>query len=57
MSFTNTLAAMRFLKMLVTPFARLPAFELGIIDSEGNLLKKKKERKSKEERDAYDTFT
>ncbi len=57
MSFTNTLAAMRFLKMLVTPFDQLPAFELGIIDSEGNLLKRKKERKSKDERDAYDTFT
>ena len=53
MSFTNTLAAMRFLKMLVTPFDQLPAFDLGIIDSEGNLLKKKKERKSKKERDAY----
>lgn len=57
MSFTNTLAAMRFLKMLVTPFDQLPAFDLGIIDSEGNLLKKKKDRKSKKERDAYDTFT
>ena len=57
MSFTNTLAAMRFLKMLVTPFDQLPAFELGIIDAEGNLLKKKKERKSKEEKNAYDTFT
>jgi hypothetical protein len=30
---------------------------LGIIDSEGNLLRKKKERKSKEEKNAYDTFT
>ena len=57
MSFTNTLAAMRFLKMLVTPFDQLPAFDLGIIDAEGNLLKKKKERKSKEEKNAYDTFT
>ncbi len=57
MSFTNTLAAMRFLKMLVTPFDQLPAFELGIIDAEGNLLKKKKERKSEEEKSAYDTFT
>jgi len=57
MSFTNTLAAMRFLKMLVTPFDQLPAFELGIIDSEGNLLKKKKERKSKDEKNAYDIFT
>ena len=57
MSFTDTLAAMRFLKMLVTPFDQLPAFDLGIIDSEGNLLKKKKERTSKKERDAYDTFT
>ena len=43
--------------MLVTPFDQLPAFELGIIDSEGNLLKKRKERKSKEEKNAYDTFT
>ena len=43
--------------MLVTPFDQLPAFELGIIDAEGNLLKKKKERKTKEEKSAYDTFT
>lgn len=43
--------------MLVTPFDQLPAFELGIIDAEGNLLKKKKERKSEEEKSAYDTFT
>ncbi len=57
MSFTNTIAAMRFLKLLVTPFNKLPAFELGIIDDEGNLLKKKRERTTKEEKQAYDTFT
>ena len=57
MSFTNTIAAMRFLKLLVTPFDKLPAFELGIIDDEGNLLKKKRERTTKEEKQAYDTFT
>ncbi len=57
MSLVNTIAAMRFLKMLVTPFEDMPAYKLGIIDDEGVLLKKKKERKTKEEKEAYDTFT
>ncbi len=57
MSLVNTIAAMRFLKMLVKPFEELPAFELGIIDDEGNVLKRKRDRKTKAEKEAYDTFT
>ena len=36
--------AFRFLKLLVTPFEKTKAFELGIIDSNGKVLKKSKER-------------
>ena len=32
--------AFRFLKLLVTPFEKTKAFELGIIDKEEKLLKK-----------------
>ena len=57
MSLLNTVTAINFLKRLTTPFKDMKAFELGIIDENGKLLKKKKERKTKEERESYDTFT
>ncbi len=38
--------AFRFLKLLVTPFEKTKAFELGIIDKDGKVIMKKKERTS-----------
>ena len=48
--------AFRFLKLLVTPFENTPAFELGIIDKDGKVLKKAAERNSPEEKSAYTVF-
>jgi len=48
--------AFRFLKLLVTPFENTPAFELGIIDKDGKVLKKAAERQSPEEKSAYTVF-
>ena len=44
MSLLNTVTAIKFLKQLTTPFNKMKAYELGIIDEDGKLLKKKKER-------------
>jgi len=46
----------RFIKALVTPFKSTKAFKLGIIDDEGNILKKHKELKTSEEKKAYGYF-
>ena len=43
----------QFLKKLVTPFEKTKAFELGIIDEKGKLLKRKKDLKTQEEKDSY----
>ena len=51
----------RFIKLLVTPFDKTPAFKLGIIDKDGNRLKEKTvargmqptQLKSDEEKSAY----
>ena len=48
--------AFRFLKLLVTPFERTKAFELGIIDEKGKVLKKAKQRTKPEEKAAYTVF-
>jgi len=48
--------AIRFLKLLVTPFNKTKAFELGIIDEKGKVLKKGKERKTPQEKAAYTVF-
>jgi hypothetical protein len=48
--------AFRFLKLLVTPFEKTKAFELGIIDKEGKVLKKGPERTTPEEKSAYTVF-
>lgn len=42
-----------FLKRLVTPFNKTKAFELGIIDENGKVLRRKSQLKTEEERDAY----
>jgi hypothetical protein len=43
----------KFIKAISTPFDETKAFELGIINEKGKLLKKPK---TKEEKDAYDHF-
>ena len=48
--------AFRFLKLLVTPFEKTPAFELGIIDNEGKILKKAIDRTTPDEKSAYTVF-
>ena len=49
----DALVAYRVLKLLVTPFDKTEAFKLGIIDAKGKVLKKSKEIKDSEERNAY----
>ena len=46
----------RFIKALVTPFNKTKAFDLGIVDDEGNILKKHRELKTAEEKKAYGYF-
>ena len=49
----DAVIAYRVLKLLVTPFNRTKAFELGIIDDKGKVLKKSRDIKNAEERNAY----
>jgi hypothetical protein len=46
----------KFLKNLVTPFDRWPAYRLGLIDKDGNIIKARRERLSQAERDALGYF-
>ena len=43
----------QFLKKLVTPFEKTKAFELGIIDEKGKILKRRRELEGDEEKSAY----
>jgi len=43
----------QFLKKLVTPFEKTKAFELGIIDEKGKIIRKRKDLKTKDEKEAY----
>jgi len=43
----------QFLKKLVTPFEKTKAFELGIIDEKGKILKRRRDLETSEEKDAY----
>ena len=45
--------AFRFLKMLVTPWDKMPAYELELIDDKGKVIKKPK---TNEEKSAYTVF-
>lgn len=45
--------ALKILKMLSTDFKDMPAYKKGIIDKDGNLLKKSYELKSQDEKKAY----
>ena len=46
----------QFIKRLATPFEKWDAYELGIIDKDGNILKKRKELRTVKERDAWGKF-
>ena len=46
----------KFIKALIQPFNKTDAYKLGIIDDEGNILKKKRDLKTSEEKDAYGYF-
>lgn len=49
----DNLVAFKVLYMLVTPFDKTKAFKLGIIDKDGTALKKTKDLKTTEEKEAY----
>lgn len=46
----------QFIKRLATPFDQWRAYELGIIDEKGNILKNSKDRRTVKERDAFGKF-
>lgn len=48
--------AFRFLRLLTTPWENTTAYELGIIDETGKVLKKAKELTTVEEKSAYNVF-
>ena len=48
--------AFRFLKLLVSSWDKTEAYELGIIDANGKLLKKAQDRKTPQEKSAYTVF-
>ena len=43
----------QFLKKLVTPFNKTKAFELGIVDEKGKILKRRRDLETDEEKSAY----
>ena len=49
----DTLITYRIVKLLVTPFERQEAFEQGIIDKDGKVLKKNRDLKTEKEKKAY----
>jgi len=56
MPFINTvdgLITFRIIKMLVTPWSQTQAYHLGIIDADGNPLKKSEDLKTSQEQAAY----
>lgn len=48
--------AIRFLKLLVTPWNKTEAFKLGIVDERGKTIKKGKDLKTSQEKAAYTIF-
>jgi hypothetical protein len=53
----DNLIAYRILSMLVQPFKETKAYQLGIVDEEGKILKKTNDLKTAEEKDAYNYLT
>ena len=52
----DTIYAFRFLRLLTTPWKKMTAYRLGIIDENGKALKKAKNLETDEERSAYNLF-
>ena len=52
----DTVYTYRFLKILTTPWKDMKAYKLGIIDENGNILKKMSSLKTDEEKSAYTMF-
>lgn len=46
----------QFVRRLATPFNEWEAYKLGIIDADGNVLKKRKDLKTVKERDSFGVF-
>jgi len=49
----DLLITYRVIKLLVTPFDKQEAFTMGIIDKDGNILKKNKDLRTEKEKNAY----
>ncbi len=49
----DTFVAYKFIKLLSTPFEETDAFKLGIIDKDGNILKKRKDLINSKDKAAY----
>jgi hypothetical protein len=49
----SNLIAFKILYMLVTPFEKTEAYKRGIIDKDGNALKKTRDLKTEDEKDSY----
>jgi len=56
MSLVNTFIAYQFVKILTTKWEDMPAFEHGIIDEKGKLLKKYNTLKTQKEKNSYTIF-
>jgi hypothetical protein len=54
--FVDLYLVYQFLRRLTTPFEEWDAYKLGIIDKDGNILKKKDQRKTSAEKEAFRTF-
>ena len=52
----DTYYAYRFVKILSTPWEEMDAYEFGIIDENGKVLRKSRTLKTSEEKDAYTLF-
>ena len=53
MGMVDAFIAYKFIKILVVPWKETDAFKLGIIDEKGNILKKRKELRTGEEKKSY----
>lgn len=52
----STMATYNFIRELTRPWKEMRAYELGIIDDKGTILKKARELKTTEERESYTLF-
>jgi hypothetical protein len=52
----DTFYTYRFIKILTTPWDEMDAYDLGIIDENGDVLKKARQLRTSEEKDAYTLF-